>query len=199
MTKRFFAALILCFPFFAHAQMVQEKSNSSITVPFVGCKPDDSEFPTPSGDPVAVDLPRDIASKLAVYSSRTGVLTVLAPRGWNCTFTSHEVSEIILSPNKATGNAFQPLIELRFSDVGTPSNLLKTYGLADQFFPKVFTGPDFAPRGPVTDSHLKQVINSGHFERIGPADHLKYLNDSMVEYTTPQQTSFPSGDDRLAG
>ncbi len=187
MKKPLFAALIICLPFNAQAQP-GKATNSPVFIPFVGCKPDDSDFPTPSGKPVSANLPTNIASKLAAYSTGgTDQLMVLAPRGWNCTFRTMGDAELAVSPNDPGNSGVLPLVKVRFNDVGTPSNWAKTYGLTDQLFPKIFTGSDFVSDQAKTSSDLRQLINSGEVERIGSADNLKYLNDSIVEYKTPPE------------
>ncbi len=53
------------------------------TVPFVGCVGTGWRgAAAPVGEPVQVDLPTDVAAKLAYYSGEN--LGVLAPRGWEC-------------------------------------------------------------------------------------------------------------------
>jgi hypothetical protein len=166
-------------------------ATAGTTVPFVGCKP--SAFmdggTTSSGNPVEVNLPPGVASKLAAYQGDH--FLVLAPLGWSCTYnTAGQDAEIDISPSNISKGKVHPVISERFTDVGTPSNAMHTLGVAEQLFPKLITLSDLTNE----TSYLgflspQQLINSGKIIKVVPTDHLKYLSSSIVEYTTPPQTS----------
>lgn len=103
MKKTLPAALLISLPILAQAQTdnaamsvspraqeFQSKWSSpnamaASLVPFIGC-PGNGAFGTTSPDigrPVNVPLPRNVKSRLAIYSGAG--LAILAPRGWHCT------------------------------------------------------------------------------------------------------------------
>jgi len=163
---------------------------SPVHVPFVGCKSDGQQGPTPAPKRATkvVRTPPEIAQRLAYYQAEMGP-GVLGPRGWSCfgTVGSNGVS-IFVSPQPLTSAMFfsghnvwkgfsGPAIQLSDMSGSTSGRFSVAQTIARVF--------------PAHKKFVRDVISEG----IEPAkdfpfgpypnDKLTYKSKEIVEYETP--------------
>ncbi len=156
-------------------------AKADVTVPFVGCvSQGEILMPAPNGSPVAVDLPADVASKLAVYGGSD--LVILAPRGWSCGGSNgSDIMSLRVSPMEGNPRKAPMVEESLFVGNALERRLLLSYG--GRYFPKAFSQKDiddgiatFGQPGETRSQFLAPNF---------PNDTISYVTKSMLEFTTP--------------
>lgn len=188
---KLFLAVTLCLPSALFAQTNQPAppiKESSVTVPFIGCKSDGQLGPqaAPNGKSKSISITPQLASQLAFYEAENGP-GVLAPRGWNCFgvygsngsslyVTPQQINSQIVFADTWSGFA-GPAIQLSVS-IGDTSGRFEVA----QIIARVF---------PAHKSFVQSVIAEG-LEPAStfpfgpyPTDKLTYKNKEVVEYVTP--------------
>jgi hypothetical protein len=159
------------------------------TVPFVGCTGGGVASPStpPTGGPVQLNIPSNIASKLAFYGAEnTGIL---APRGWVCSRSDGiDFRSLAVYPSESAKSE-QPIVEI--SSLGSDSvgnaNVVAAYGC--RYFPNSAYGNMDGCRGNPASSEADDsytrfygALASYHTDRI------QYINDFFLSYITPRDT-----------
>jgi hypothetical protein len=174
---------------FSQAKAVSAKSQSSgIPVPFVGCASDGQVGPlgVPKGREKFIEMAPGKAQRVAYYEAENGD-GVLAPRGWYCFSTyGSNGSSLYLSPDPIDAhNIFSSdrkgfageAIQISFS-VGDTSGRFEVAKIIARVFPAY-------------KSFVEDVISEGIEPASDfpfgpyPADKLKYLSKSALEFETP--------------
>lgn len=139
-------------------------------------------MPAPSGAPVELNIPANIAAKLALYAG--AFETVLAPKGWNCTGgVGTDVISLSITPPKASPDAKGSSITIRsdMEGMGTEFDDVNTIGRT--YFPKLVSAAQF-------NSFAADWDKEGGIPAPPPAtryltDRLTYISQAAVEYETP--------------
>ncbi len=148
------------------------------TIPFVGCPTDaDCGQVTPTGQPITVNIPDQVAAKLALYAGVEN-LGVLGPRGWQC--SGQQVgggNNMWIFPKR--GSVDSATVIAITSDVDNSGG---TEGVDQyaRYFPKIishqFANADAAGWNQSPDQYIIKKYST---------DHLNYLTDSAFEFITP--------------
>lgn len=159
------------------------------TVSFVGC-PSDGQLgpqPAPKSSTQKVNLNASTSPGLAYYQTEDGT-AVLAPKGWHCFGTyGSSGSAIFVSPVEIDSKALfsdawkgfqRPVVELSESLGGT-SGRWAVGSMIARVFP-AYTGFIVKMQQMGFDPSTTHFTSSPF-----PTDRLRYLNQHVVEYTTP--------------
>ncbi len=159
-------------------------ANAASTVPFVGCSASGlQEVPAPSGDPVELNFPPNVAAKLALYAGAYDA--VLAPRGWNCSGgVGSDAISLSIVPPTSSPHAGDSSITIRTDMEGMGSEFYDLNTIGRTYFPKLVNAESFK-------SFLVECKRRGFNVAPVPAprypsDRLTYLSQSAFEYETPQ-------------
>lgn len=163
-------------------------AQNRITVPFVGCKSDGQLGPVaePHGHDVPVDLPANIATKLAWYKAQYGP-GVLAPRGWHCFSTyGSNGSSLFVTPSAVNSKLLfssgwkglpGPALQASLSYGGTSGRFQVASAIARIF--------------PAYSQFVRNIVAEG-FENAAdfpsgqyPTDKIHRLARNAVEFETP--------------
>lgn len=155
-------------------------------IAFIGCPADGQAGPLapPSGDPVSATMDPRVGRQLAYYKAEQGD-GVLAPKGWHCrewygsaggflVVTPKEIPPPYFPAPKVTG----PAIVVR-TLLGDTSGRFDVAITAARLFPKA--DRDFIERVKAEGILPEKAFDVKPFA----ADVMHYLNDHMVEFTTP--------------
>ena len=162
------------------------------SVPYVGCSGDGQTGPyaAAKGSPKPVNLPPEIANRLAWYEYRgdAGQIGTLGPRGWNCFVTIGSNGETLYVAPEALDSAkllehtnwkgfTGAAIQLSVSDGGTSGRFEVARTVARVF--------------PAYRNYARKIIAEGFGPASDypfgpfPSDHLTYKGKKLVEFTTP--------------
>ena len=162
------------------------------SVPYVGCPGDGQTGPyaAANGSPKPVNLPPEIADKLAWYEYKgdTGQIGTLGPRGWSCFVTIGSNGETLFVAPETLDSAkllehrnwkgfTGPVIQLSVSDGGT-SGRFEVAKMVARVFP---AHRDYARKIIAEGFGAASDYPFGPF----PADHLNYKGKNLVEFITP--------------
>lgn len=148
------------------------------TIPFVGC-PIDADWGqvTPMGQPITVNIPDQVAAKLALYAGVEN-LGVLGPRGWQCSGQQAGGGNNMWIFPKG-GSVDSATVIAITSDVDN-SGGTEGVGQYARYFPKIIShqaaNADAAGWNQSPDQYIIKKYS---------ADHLNYLTDSAFEFITP--------------
>jgi hypothetical protein len=166
-------------------------SDTTATVPFIGCQSDGQVDPldAPKGSNKVVHISKEAAQRLAFYKAERG-FGVLAPRGWYCfgTYGSSGVS-LFVSPQPINATTLfsdswkgftGPAIQISVEE-GDTSGRFEVARIIARVFP---SHRAFVHR--VTAEGIEPARNFpfGPY----PKDKLVYKSKGFVEYETPLQT-----------
>jgi hypothetical protein len=176
---------------FAQPSLSKSTSNTTATVPFIGCQSDGQVGPleAPKGASKVVQISAQAAQQLAYYKAEQGY-GVLAPRGWYCFGTyGSSGSSLYISPQPINATIVfsdnwkgfsGPVIQVSAEDGDTSGR----FGVA-RTIARVF---------PSHKAYVRKVIAEGIEPASDfpsgpyPKDQLIYKNKEIVEYQTPAQT-----------
>ena len=152
------------------------------TIPFVGCASDDSidhYFSPPSRNPVQIDLPPNIAAKLALYADD---YAILGPRGWEC--DGDRASTVVLLDlyPARTSQSYQP-IGIDISNNSETTGFRKAIQISGRYFPKSVSKSDlknFVEDWFGDDVSVAQIIVPSY-----PTDRITYLSPAALAFETP--------------
>lgn len=165
---------------------------AQMSVPYVGCSGDGQTGPysAAKGSPKLVNLPPEIANKLAWYEYKgdAGQIGTLGPRGWNCFVTIGSNGETLYVAPEALDSAkilehknwngfTGAVIQLSGSDGGTSGRFEVARTVARVF--------------PAYRNYARKIIAEGFGPASDypfgpfPSDHLTYKGKKLVEFTTP--------------
>ncbi len=166
----------------ALAFVVLPIATKAATIPFVGCPTDvpGGGQVTPTGQPMKVDMPADIAAKLALYGGAHEA--VLAPRGWKCSGILGNDAELLrIDPPAATLHVNNPSIFV--GSWGGGSGFQTAMHIAGQYFPNLVSTAEL--QNFVEDWNGYGVTVAQILAPRYPTDRLTYLGPSALEYETP--------------
>ncbi len=154
-------------------------------VPFVGCPTDGQAGPIapPRGDAISVNLQPAVAQRLAYYQAEQGY-GALAPKGWHCRgWYGSSGGSLVVTPQEIPPPYF-PTPKITGPAVYV-SGLVATSGrfwiaiTAARLFPQ--STHEFVER-----IKGEGVLPAKDFDvKPFPSDHLHYLSERAVEFTTP--------------
>jgi len=167
-------------------------ASAQTSVPNVRCPGDGQTGPyvAAKGSPKPVNLPPEIANKLAWYEYKgdAGQFGTLGPRGWNCFVTIGSDGETLYVAPEALDSAkilehkdwkgfTGPVIQLSGWDGGTSGRFEVARTVARVF--------------PAYRNYARKIIAEGFGAASDypfgpfPSDHLTYKGKKLVEFTTP--------------
>jgi hypothetical protein len=174
----FLSILTLCtLPFIA------PPAQAASTIPFVGCSASGSQdVPAPSGAPVQLNIPPNIAAKLALYAG--AYQAILAPRGWDCSGgVGTDAISLSIAPPKGSPHAKDSSITIRTDMEGTGSDRSDINTFGRTYFPKLVSAAEY--NSFVTDWDKEGGIAAPPPATRYSTDRLTYLSPSALEYETP--------------
>jgi len=152
------------------------------TIPFVGCSASGSQdVPAPSGEPIELNIPANIAAKLALYAG--AFEEVLAPRGWNCTGGfGTDATSLYIAPSKGSPYAKDASVTISSDREGTYTDYSDINTIGRTYFPKLVTAEEYK-------SFVADWRGRGFSFAPVPVpryltDRLTYLSQSAIEYKT---------------
>jgi len=164
-----------------------------VSVPFVGCISDGQQGPTPApkGNSKLVNIPSNIAKRLAYYQAEMGP-GVLAPRGWTCFGTvGSNGGSIFVSPQQLTSAMF-------FSDhknwKGFTGPAIQLSDMVGDTSGRFSVAQTIARVFPAHRRFVRKVIKEDYQPAKNfpfgpyPRDKLTYRSKEIVEYETPPET-----------
>jgi hypothetical protein len=178
------ALLLACFASSAAAPAIQQRVSA------VRCPASDQTGPVnnQTGEALVTPVDQSLAEQLAYYKAE-GSPGVYGPKGWSCLAWNGLNGSILVVTPKRIAPPYYPLpvvtgpaVTIQSSDAAS-SGRFHVAIVAAQLFP--LTGSGLITR--VRQEHL--ISDSSFDAESYPDDHLRYLSDRFVEYTTsPNRT-----------
>jgi hypothetical protein len=154
---------------------------NAATIPFVGCLASGQQnIPAPFGKPIQLDIPQDIASKLAVYAGAFQV--ILAPRGWKCSGgAGSDAISLSIVPAVGSPDANDASIVIRADMQGTGTARFDLMTIGRTYFPNLVGAAQYETFLHEWKQQGETAIQAPRY----PTDRIKYLSQSAFEYETP--------------
>ncbi len=158
---------------------VSSAANAESTIPFIGCASSGMmKMAAPTGKSISLDLPANIASKLAIFAG--AYQAVLGPRTWRCSGGLGNDSQLLSVFQSRASDGSKGEIEV--GSWGEGSGATQAMSFAGRYFPKLVDHTDIKTF--MTARGMDGVTEAQFIAPYYPASTLLYLTSSAFAFTT---------------